>query len=351
MAKEKTYSKCSGCGGNLIFCPETQDMICEKCSGHTDIEKDSNVAKHEYVQGQSARDNNGWEEGKTFRCETCGACVNLSGLEISKTCPYCGSTFVSEAKSLPGLKPDGIIPFAFDKKGANEWFKRGIKSRFFLPNAFKKNLPESKIHGLYVPCFSFDANTYSTYRGILERHYTTTDKDGNSRTRVETFPISGDISLSLDDVVTEASASFEQSEMNSVLPYDHREAVVYKPGFVRGYYVEHYETNVDTCHNTARNVMSSQIKHEILSKYMYDEVRSLTVNTDYTNEKYCYKLLPVYRFEYTYKNKKYMNCMNGQTGKMNGKLPKSGVKIFFTVFGIALFVIAFMLLFMFLPMH
>ena len=47
----------------------------------------------------------------------------------------------------------------------------------------------------------------------------------------------------------------------------------------------------------------------------------------YTNEKYSYYLLPVYKFEYTYKKKTRRAYLNGQTGAVGGDLPTSALKI------------------------
>ena len=47
----------------------------------------------------------------------------------------------------------------------------------------------------------------------------------------------------------------------------------------------------------------------------------------------------MYKFEYDYKQKKYVTYMNGQTGKIDSKLPKSAGKITLIVLLILLFVV------------
>jgi hypothetical protein len=56
-------------------------------------------------------------------------------------------------------------------------------------------------------------------------------------------------------------------------------------------------------------------------------IDNLKMNTTYTNEKYSYYLLPVYKFEYTYKKKTRRAYLNGQTGAVGGDLPTSALKI------------------------
>ena len=59
-------------------------------------------------------------------------------------------------------------------------------------------------------------------------------------------------------------------------------------------------------------------------------------------------MLPMYRINFNYKNKKYSNIINGQTGKVGGNIPKSKFKIALIVIGIILgfllpIILAFML--------
>ena len=77
--------------------------------------------------------------------------------------------------------------------------------------------------------------------------------------------------------------------------------------------------------------MMENIKREILSRYHYDRVVSFDMSTAYTNQKYMYYLVPVYKCDYKFKEKTYTTFMNGQTGKVGGGVPRSGVKIFFFV--------------------
>ena len=55
-----------------------------------------------------------------------------------------------------------------------------------------------------------------------------------------------------------------------------------------------------------------------------DDFQSLLL-VRYFHMIYC--LLPNYVLNYDYKNKHYVNLMNGQTGKLSGSVPRSGVKI------------------------
>ena len=84
--------------------------------------------------------------------------------------------------------------------------------------------------------------------------------------------------------------------------------------------------------------MEDNIKRVILSKYSYDRVISFNMQTTYSEEKYLYNLLPIYKCDFEYKNKNYTTYMNGQTGKVGGGFPISGWRVFFVVMAFLLLV-------------
>jgi len=88
-----------------------------------------------------------------------------------------------------------------------------------------------------------------------------------------------------------------------------------------------------------RSITQNAIRSAIQNLHPHDGVDFLNVNTDYKNEFYSYYLVPMYKFEYDYKQKKYVTYMNGQTGKIDSKLPKSAGKITLIVLLILLFVV------------
>lgn len=340
------YKKCDGCGGNLIFSPNSQKLVCEKCGKEIDFPKKGISEKHPIEELSKTQDNLAeWQsQNKVLKCAMCGASIVLNSLEYASNCPYCGSSMLSLSDELPGIPPDAIIPFAFDEKTASEKFKKVARKKAFAPNAFKKKLPTSKIRGVYIPSFTFDANTYSKYNGVLEEDHVTVNSKGERQVRVESFRINGQKNLAHKDVMVETSSKINQSQLSQLLPFDHRYTYAFDKNFIRGYVVEHYNEETKECYKEAKAVMDSNIRRAILKQYNYDRVRYLNVDTVYKDEKFLYKVCPIYSFEYTYKNKEYMTLMNGQTGKVGKGMPISKVKMGFLIAGIVLFVLALIVL-------
>lgn len=327
---DSVLKKCQNCGGNLIFDPNSQKLLCEKCESYTDFQKNQNILVHDLSQSAKFAGNNNDSSTQCFKCKSCGANVILSKYEISKECPYCETTLVIDKNAMTGHKPDGIIPFMFDKHIANQNFAKNVKKKWLAPNAFKKQLPPNKIKGIYIPSFGFNVKTSSTYSGTLYKDETRGSGD-DRRTVRRYFDISGQKSVDFANIQVESSSKMTQHELSGILPYNYNYTQTYNDAFIRGYSVERYDTAVENCKIVYKNIVDNKIRNNILSGYNYSGVSRLDVKTWYNDETYSYFLLPVYKFEYTYKNKPFITYMNGQTGQIDSNIPKSPAKITFVV--------------------
>ena len=328
---------CKNCGGTLYFDAQTQNLKCQKCSTTYPIKKQKTFKKHT-VQTNTTLNNehSAWvNDNKVFKCKNCGSSVIANKNEMSNTCPYCGTALTLSPSQLPGIKPDCIIPFKFNKEQASVKFAESVKRKFFVNGAFKKQLPTSKIWGTYIPSFNFDINTSSNYQGVLYDIV----KGPSGTSSKDLKPISGSLNKNYKDVLVESSSYITQPQLKGVLPYDISCAVDYDNNFILGYTVEHYTETLETCQKIAQTTVDALIRKDILNNYSYDGIDSLTINTKYLDKQYNYALVPIYRFEYNFKNKPYKTYMNGQTGKIDNNLPPSIPKIVMVVLLFMLFII------------
>ena len=331
---------CKNCGGNLVFSPSFQSLVCDKCNSKTNIAVNKEITKHTYNETLDGNDN------KTYviRCESCGANVVMKNNVHSAKCSYCQGSVVLCVDHMKGLKPDGIIPFKFDKTVASEKFKKSIKTKWFLPNKFKKHLPATQITGIYIPSFAFDQTTSSTYNGMLGTNHTTRDSDGRTKTYTTYERIKGSIRLDNKDVFVESGTNITQSQLEAIKPYNTNEVVTYTSEFVMGYSLEYYTDKLEECKKQADALIDGIIRENILKKYSYDFVSYLNVDTLRLDTKFAYVILPTYQVQFEYKNEKYLNLMNGQTGRVSGRVPRSGIKIGFFVSTIVLLILMFILI-------
>lgn len=322
-----TNEKCKNCGGDLIFNPKTQNLDCEKCGSSFPFTMVHRTQKKQYKRGIPNQDTLEWaRQSKKVKCQTCGAEIELHGLAFTSRCPYCESSYVGDIANLPGLKPDAIVPFAFNEEDALVKFQEGIKKKFFVPRKFKKKLPKNKMVGIYVPTFNFDMDTSTTYKGVLER--TVTVRRGKETVRkTERFNISGTKNMIHRNYVIESADNVNDKQITSLLPYDFDKSYEYDPDFIRGHNAKHYEDNLDKCHDLAVKKIEDIIKANILKQYDYDRVISYSQSSIYSNEAYIYRFLPLYNFVFDYNKKQYTVVMNGQTGKVGKGLPISPLKV------------------------
>ena len=347
MSVKKTNIKCLGCGGDLVFSGNHQVLLCKNCARTQNFDVKKNITKIDYANNLEGDVKN--NKPKTTNCKNCGAKLEIKNREITKTCPYCSSNFVLDKSEIVGLKPNNIIPFAFSKEKAIEYYKKNVKHKWFLPNKFKKNPNIDHVNGTYISCFSFDSDTSSKYSGALSINHTEF-RDGKSYTRTETRFIKGTKDLNFKNFLVESSALTNQVAFDEIKPFiiDDDSCFEYNENFLRGYEVESYDNSLQNCKNISEQLMKVEIKNNILSKYSYSYVQYFNLTTTFENNKFSYILLPIYFINFNYKNKNYKTYLNGQTGKIGNDLPKSKVKITFAVLLGILFVVGVALLFMFL---
>lgn len=341
MTELNQRDKCESCGADLKFNPNGQNLKCKHCGSEHTVEYNYAVTKHNFVDApKDYTDFINWKnESKVIKCKTCGAEVVLDSLEYAKNCPYCESASIQDTNTLPTLLPDGVIPFAFDEYEAQKKFHENIKKKFFVPKAFKTQKNEGVIkRPIYAPSFSFNADTKSNYNGMLIIEHTSRDRNGNTRTTTTKRPISGIKELSFKNQLVESSSKISQKDLNDVKPYKFEQAIAFNKNVVKGYCVEHFSNTIEECYNQAKAEMKNVIRREILRGYFYDRVDYLNIDTTYSNESFSYVLLPLYKLQFNYKKKSYIAYMNGQTGKVGGKLPISKLKVTMVVLSILLVV-------------
>ena len=331
-------AKCENCGGNMVFNPETQELYCSYCGSNKDFAKSKEVSEIAISDALGVVEL--WEEDNaTYRCNNCGAVVIMPSTQVSTLCPYCSTSHVVKSIDSCGLKPNAVYPFTITSDHAEQKVKEWTKKRFFAPNKFKKELSAENFQGVYEPAFTYDSKTYSTYHGVIGVRKSRTVGSGKNRRTVSYIDwrtISGTFYYWFDDVVITASDNKSQQLLDKLLPYDISNIKTYDKTYLSGFIAHRTEKTVSEGWEDAKGVIDAKLRNLILSRYHYDVVQYLNVNTSHECVTYKYVLLPTYTFTYPYKNKSYQLYVNGTTGKVVGKTPVSPLKVaLVTLLGIA----------------
>lgn len=337
--KESVFIKCEGCGSNMTFDPLTQKLKCEHCGKQVDFNKSNQV--DEVLLEEALKNAPKWNDEVTlYSCENCGANFKMTNTEVSVICPYCSTTHIVKREDLAGVKPTAVYPFLLDNHSAIGASKKWAKRRIFAPSKFKKNLIENNLHGIYMPFFTFDSDTYSYYEGRLGERRTRTVRNSKGETRTETYIVwhfvKGNFSKFFDDV-TITAGGISQKELDKLQPFKKETLCVYENKFLSGYSARHYSKDIKQCWNDAKKVIDRQLQQDILHYYGYDVIDYLNVSTNHNSVTYKYVLMPVYRLNYRYNKKDYPVLINGNNGKVTGKAPVSPLRVAVAVvLGIAL---------------
>lgn len=339
QTKKETDRKCPDCGGTMDYDPATGGLSCPYCGRKEviDAPKDAKAAKELDFESAEETGNCNWGVAKkVVICKSCGAESVYDALEIASECPYCGSNQVMEAQGKNTLAPGGVCPFKIEKKDAGARFKKWIKGKWFCPKDAKESAKPESFQGVYIPAWTFDADSFSTYTARYGKNRTVKSADGkSSRIVVDWFNTRGTYEHSFNDRIVYGSERYDNGILNSILPFHTEENVEYKPEYVAGFAAERYSVGLKSAWAKAKAAMHSFLESSVTSNIKRernaDQVSQLNLNTEFSNITYKYLLLPVWISSFTYKGKAYQFMVNGQTGEVGGRTPISWIKVLITI--------------------
>ncbi|MBR2616947.1 MAG: hypothetical protein IKC56_01780 [Clostridia bacterium] len=318
-------TKCPACGANMRFDPKTQGLLCPYCGQKQALSTEFLTAEID-LQNALISGEKWAAEDKLFECETCGAKVVVTAGSAARNCPFCGAANILESTELPGVKPNGIVPFTLTEGDASEVAKKWAKKKLFAPRKFKKSVTPQALGGVYSPCFTFDSITESLYDGRFGETVTV-GSGKNRRTETRWYHVSGSYDYAFDEVTVNADHRVEEKTLRKLAPYNTNGALAYRSEFLSGYMANHYTRPVEEMWKEAKTLMDSCIRKGIIKSYRADRVAYLNVSTVHNHPTYKYVLLPVYVGHFSFRKKRYNWYVNGVSGKITGKAPVSFLRV------------------------
>ena len=347
--------KCPSCGADMRFDPASGRLKCDYCEREEIIDANNeDIVEYDFDSAENDDSLRDWgTHTKTIQCSNCGGTTIVPAEQRTVACSFCGSPKVLAIDELPGIKPESLIPFKIDDGSAKQLFKKWIGKRKFAPSSLKKNVRTDNLNGVYIPYWSYDTNTQSFYTGQAGDYYYvpetyTTTVNGRTETRTRQVRkirwrfVSGTYDKSFDDIIFNDSGNVDQSIIETIEPFMLNELLRYNPKFLAGFEAERYKTGLKAVWERAKQRIASILRRDITAIILRgcDEVGKLNVNTNYKDIKYKHMLLPVWISSYTYRSKLYNFYINGQTGEVQGRAPKSVLKVTALIVGIAAILVA-----------
>ena len=311
--------KCQNCGGNILYNPEKNAMVCPHCDGIDTEDKLLN-------------------SGDIKICANCGAPIEevLKDHVSALKCPNCGTYEIIEPRIEGEFKPDLVIPFKVSKDKAVAAMKKEFEKRVFTPLSFLSHATVTAMEGMYVPMFLYDYDAEGDYEGECTKVRSWSDAKYNYR-ETSYYRVERRIKAKYDNVPVDASIGMDDGYMDLMEPYNYVALEEFDPKYMSGFFGEKYNESEEVFAPRAvekvADSMCGIVRDTIIG---YDHVPG-QASVSATKQKTKFALFPVWQYVFRHNGEDYKIYVNGQTGKVVGKTPvdlKLVIAYSFTVFGL-----------------
>ena len=383
---------CRACGAKLSFAPGTETLKCPYCGTGNDIPKSGDVVEELSLEDwlEQLEAVHETKQQEQVKCQNCGGEQTMPANLFASACTFCGTPITSKSYAQRLIKPKALVPFKVTKLQAQDKWRAWIRGLWLAPSALKQFAQgDGGIKGIYIPYWTFDAQTYTNYAGqrgddYTESYQTTNDKGDRvteTRTRTDWSNVSGNVSFFHDDVLVPASNSFADAAgkysgksvdvaqaqqvaravggsmlggavgaltdklAGGFRTWNTKELVPYQEEYIAGFQAEAYQIGLKDAFVGGKKQIDNRVEELVRADIGGDHQRIASVNTQYSHLTFKHILLPMWVSAYLFSGKTYRFLVNGQTGEVVGESPKSGWKIFFLVCGILLALFVFLAIF------
>jgi hypothetical protein len=320
--------KCKNCGGPVKYSATLGKFNCEYCNtvySEDEVKALTLLSEREDVVVDAV--NGDYVE---YHCPSCGANIVTDETTVATNCYYCNNPIVMSGKLESSQMPTKVIPFRVDKKKALESFESWIKTKKFVPKSFFNDKQEiEEINGVYFPYWLYNTNVLVDIDREGSRTYTRTEGDYRVTYRKD-FRIVRKGDIDVKNLPKLALAKSNKVLVESVYPFDFNNAINFDSSYLSGFVAEKKDIEKEALMNSIEDDVYKYSTKVIRDSMTGESVN--VVNNDFTigQGSFEYAMLPVWAISYNDKdsNKHFFFSVNGQTGKVVGKLPIDNAKLY-----------------------
>ena len=317
---ETILFKCPSCGGNLEFDPAKGHFVCPSCGSEFEesMLREESAKREEEAERKERAGSGNYKE---YHCGNCGAAIVTEATTAATRCYYCHSPVVLHDRVAEDYRPDGVIPFHLEKEEARKQFDAYIARHHFVDRKFFSRAQLEDFSGVYYPYWIGEIEGEAEFMGTGHTSSSiTTGREVITTTKYYRVNRAGRVSFT--HLIRKALQKADRKLSDGIHPYHEEEMKPFASGYLSGFLaemrdVEAQEAEQDMVRETEGYVEGLMTKGCTLS--------GLRGHTDFHPEpaRMRYVLLPAWVLTYTedVRKKVYYYMMNGQTGKICGKLP------------------------------
>lgn len=327
--------KCVACGADIFFKPELQKWKCDYCQSifekadletHLQEEEERERKRREALGLSQSTRAEIQEELDTYHCENCGAEIIGENDTVATFCLYCKSPTIIKARMQGEFDPRFVIPFKIPQKEIESRFSKWIHSFFLAPGSFKRESVIKNIRGVYAPVWLFwSKNTQFHFRGTGTR--VRVWRSGKTEYTEESFfKVEREGTVSYQNIPIDGSTKLDNEAMSKIEPFDFKEMIPFSMDYMTGFFAERYDETKEDVKERAENRLLEYVKTAVNETISYDSYKDEAEEVKFGEVDADYSMLPIYILTNEYRGEKIQYLVNGQTGKIFGKVPIDKLK-------------------------
>lgn len=337
--------RCPNCSAELKFNPDKQLFCCDYCRGEftpqqvnqmvqqiSEAEQDQQRKIEEELKEnekrnqenkspeQQMKEDEFSENTRLYQCPSCGAEIVSDMNTAASFCYYCHNPVILKGRIEGKYRPSKVLPFAFGREKAVEYFNQWAKKKKFAPNDLVSDKQIEKMTGLYVPFWVADAITHSRLDATGEN--VRTWRSGNYEyTQTKYYKVVRDMNVEYDGVPADGSKKIEDDLMEAIEPFDYSKTKDFDMAYLSGFLADKWDVEKESIYPRIHQRMFENNRAALDSSCGYDRMKGKHFTEDVRKLRWNYMLLPVWFMTFHYKDKIWEYAINGQTGKISGELP------------------------------
>ena len=332
---------CAACGAQAEWNPSKQALVCTFCGTVTpfSLDDDGGIVELDLVKAlrELPDEARGWQaDRRSVQCQSCKAVSVFDPARVGKNCDFCGSPQLVPYDEIKApIRPQSLLPFKVSASDVREQIRRWYAGKWLAPNSLRRQALIDRIHGVYIPYWTFDAHVVCPWRAEAGHYYYTTeeyrDSKGQRRSRqnrrVRWEPASGEVRHFFDDEPVAGTHGVSSALLRQVEPFPTEVLVPYDTAYLSGFVVEHYQVVLVDAAQHSQAQMTRKLQELCARQVPGDTHRNLEIFPSFSGQTFKHILVPVWLLTYVYGNKPWQVVVNGYTGQIAGEYPKSWWKI------------------------